>query len=49
MSAAVSFTRSALLGVACADAGDPRAVADAAGVAVTVVGVPVAESRTTSG
>jgi len=44
VSAAVSFTRSALLGVACADAGDPGAVADAAGVAVTVVGVPVLET-----
>jgi len=43
VSAAVAFTRSALLGVAWADAGDPGAVADAAGVAVTVVGVPVLE------
>jgi len=43
VSAAVAFTRSAVLGVAWADAGDPGAVADAAGVAVTVVGVPVLE------
>ncbi len=44
MSAAVPFTRSALLGVGWADAGDPGALADAAGVAVTVVGVPVLET-----
>ena len=42
MSAA--FTRSALLGVGWADAGDPGALADAAGVAVTVVGVPVLDT-----
>ena len=44
VSAAVPFTRSALLGVGWADAGDPGALADAAGVAVTVVGVPVLET-----
>ncbi len=44
MSAAPSFSRSALLGVAWADAADPGALADAAGVAVTVVGVPVLET-----
>jgi len=39
-----AFTRSALLGVGWADAGDPGALADAAGVAVTVVGVPVLDT-----
>jgi leucyl aminopeptidase len=44
MSAALAFPRSALVEVAWADAADPATVADAAGVAVAVVGVPVLET-----
>jgi len=45
VSPTAAFTRSALLGVAWADADDPAAIADAAGGTVTVVGVPVLEGR----
>ncbi|HEY5026400.1 MAG TPA: leucyl aminopeptidase [Acidimicrobiales bacterium] len=44
MSPAGPPTRSALLGVAWAAAEDPAAVAEAAGVAVAVVGIPVLET-----
>jgi leucyl aminopeptidase len=40
----VAFARSALLEVGWADVGDPAALADAAGVAVAVVGIPVLET-----
>jgi leucyl aminopeptidase len=44
VSPAVAFPRSALLEVGWADAADPAGVAEAAGVAVAVVGVPVLET-----
>jgi leucyl aminopeptidase len=45
VSPAVPFSRSALIGVAWAPADDPGAQADAAGGAVTVVGIPVLEGE----